>query len=1089
MKVRRLLRTAGSIAAVVLCGLAVAGADGSSFIWQETHAKRLPGGLLEWSPQPFRFEVGESVRYIDFENGDDSRDGASRETAWKHHPWDPVATNRAAAASGVHTYVFKRGVVYRGRLIADEDGQPGDPIRLTSDPTWGDGEATIHGSGDLHGGWRKLPAGQRPRNLPEPDKVWRQNIGPGRGHLDLWEARDGAITRIPLARTPNWSIENWDDTCSQWAQWKSVRGVKGEDRRFPKVQVGVDQSLAVAPDVFDEPDAHAYDGAVVWTEYAGLMGSPFAVPVEEYDPKQGAVRFGAPWSGNHKPAAGARFFVENHIRFLDAPGEFHYDDATGWLYLRLPDDRNPNDSVMELPRWGCLIDLSGRSHVQVTALTFRFQKTNQYYHRFWDIETEDPYVVRALNAGEGIRIAHNRFEHIVSAVVAVNDAEHKDTGHIVITDSVVEKADRDAFRIENLARAEILRNAIREVGSRPRRAAHGHTIQARWITELTVAGNIVERTFGSAIFLHGGKGNDKSDVPLTRYLVFQNQVSDTCLRSNDWGGIETWQGGPAYMFDNVSLNPGGYWKYLDVITNENWARQKSEWMRTYKSNRFPFMSQAMSVAGIYRRQRRNAYSARFAFPLYMDGAFKQYWFNNIAAGKSSDPESPLCGTGGLHAVAGGFLHSVFNNTFYRLGMGSARGGTYPAPDLYVANIFQDIGDLFFKHESPRAKPTKNAVHIPDADPSRGDKGSDSYTYMQAFGENLFCGTPYRFGVFERSGMMHPTIDDFRKALNRYHPLLATVGEHVDKPLLADPARGDFRPRPGSPAKSRAALVFVPWALYGVVGEWHFTHLPSEPQRIVGEHWFMTAEHVDRSMYRRLPRHDLTARGGVTGESYSFGVLEDWTASALTLDGEGQFLEFTHEDMTRDLTWEGQGGGPFPGKDRRTPDMDTNNFLIEVVLKIAPHETSGGLVRKHDEFAGYRLELDAQGRPVLAFQLDGRTAYEIVAAAALNDGLWHHLLADIDRGKGVTFYVDGKEAACETLHGSLPTADRSLSNRGDFIVGKTANGDHLHATLDFLRVARGCLADARTSIDELYSWEFSGPNRRTWHGARVSNRRP
>jgi hypothetical protein len=53
----------------------------------------------------------------------------------------------AASTRGAHTYVFKRGVVYRGSFKPGTDqGVAGNPIQLTSDPTWGTGQAQIYGS-------------------------------------------------------------------------------------------------------------------------------------------------------------------------------------------------------------------------------------------------------------------------------------------------------------------------------------------------------------------------------------------------------------------------------------------------------------------------------------------------------------------------------------------------------------------------------------------------------------------------------------------------------------------------------------------------------------------------------------------------------------------------------------------------------------------------------------------------------------------------------------------------------------------------------------------------------------------------------
>jgi len=53
-----------------------AGQNGDAkWSWQEPQAKVLPTGDLEWTPKAFQFKRGQSVRYIDFEAGDDSGDG------------------------------------------------------------------------------------------------------------------------------------------------------------------------------------------------------------------------------------------------------------------------------------------------------------------------------------------------------------------------------------------------------------------------------------------------------------------------------------------------------------------------------------------------------------------------------------------------------------------------------------------------------------------------------------------------------------------------------------------------------------------------------------------------------------------------------------------------------------------------------------------------------------------------------------------------------------------------------------------------------------------------------------------------------
>jgi hypothetical protein len=64
---------------------------------------------------------------------------------------------------------------------------------------------------------------------------------------------------------------------------------------------------------------------------------------------------------------------------------------------------------------------------------------------------------------------------------------------------------------------------------------------------------------------------------------------------------------------------------------------------------------------------------------------------------------------------------------------------------------------------------------------------------------------------------------------------------------------------------------------------------------------------------------------------------------------------------------------------------------------------------------------------------------------------------------------------------MPAEDVSLSNTGDFYVGRSALGNYFAGALDFLRVSRGTLADARTTIGELYEWQFNGPFLRDFFG--------
>ena len=57
--------------------------ESQKYSWEIAQAKVLETGDLVWAPEPFLFEKRKSVRYIDFENGDDSNDGLTKNAPWK----------------------------------------------------------------------------------------------------------------------------------------------------------------------------------------------------------------------------------------------------------------------------------------------------------------------------------------------------------------------------------------------------------------------------------------------------------------------------------------------------------------------------------------------------------------------------------------------------------------------------------------------------------------------------------------------------------------------------------------------------------------------------------------------------------------------------------------------------------------------------------------------------------------------------------------------------------------------------------------------------------------------------------------------
>ncbi len=1040
---------------IVLSALALlagsAGAQPAEFSWQRPHARVLPQGDLEWQPEPFEFRPGQTVRYIDFENGDDANPG-TRDQPWKHHPWDANAASNAAEAQGVDTYVFRRGVIYRGQLTAQESGQPDRPILLTSDPDWGEGEAMLYGSVPLTDGWQQVTPETAPASLPEPQRVWVYELGTEWFPRALYEVHDGQITRIHLARDPNWTVSNPDDVKAEWYEWKTSENVETD---------GGMRTWAMDPEHLTAEEEDAYVGGTVWTEYSGVMASPYPTRIEDYDPQRGAVLVGGPWgnTGRYRPIIHNRYYLENLPRFLDSDGEYWYDDQTGRLYVRLPEGRNPNESHVEVPRLTQVVQVRDQNHIRISGLTFRFNNGAHWYDRWWDMPEEDGNTVSILGNCDDVAVSHCLFEHVRNAIWA-NAPEGGRMDRISVTDNDVRETDYDAIvlrhggvdeqPVSNLYRVEVLRNRLYRVGLRPLRSEHGMAVTVSFPAVAHVAGNVLDRIWGAGLFVFGGKGSGQAgERALSRILIHHNKVTDPLLNTNDWGGIETWQGGPHYVFNNVSGNPGGYW-------HTNHVRKPDPAQRTHTT-------------------------ARFGFAYYLDGSFKNYLFNNIAWGKNNDLTSPLANTTPLQEIIG-FQNNIFNNSFYKFVAGSRRQAPQAGRNKYLGNIWQDMSEMYFRHANERfSEAEANA-----ADAAVAGSQEDPYDYATlAYAANVFFGDPRAFGVFEHLGVLYESLQSFRQALAGQDALADQVGWNADAQPMPNAAQHDFRLGPDSPAIDRGVKFFVPWGLYGMVGEWNF-YRTDDPSTVVDEHWYLTALYRGRGDYRHAPRYDLSAQN-VTAESYTDGVLEDWTAGALTLNGQDQFLVLADETLKTDVSMgQGERATHVPGPDRKTVDMGTNNFLIEVHFKT--DADSGTIVSKSDGQTGYVLDLDA-GRPRLTVLAGGERAAR-TASTAINDGQWHHVIAEVDRAgeQGITLYVDGQVANGDAT-GQLPPAEASLSNTADFLVGRGADeGSFFAGTLEFLRVARGTLTDAATTIEELYAWQFDGPFLRDFTGAEPTGER-
>jgi len=1027
------------------------------YSWEQQHAKTDTKGGLAWTPRPFVFQPGPSVRYIDFAEGRDDNDGKTKGTAWKHHPWDGAATGRAVSCSGIHTYVFKRGVYYRGTLTARESGQPGNPIRLTSDSSWGKGEAVVCGSARITGGWKQ---GAEHPEIPDRESVWYTDL-----HFaprNVWMTRGEEITRIPLARMPNWKVSDPEDVKKEWWFWDNPGHpyfhltMHSDDGRR-ELAMGRDTKHITGPKAL-------YMGAVLWAEFGWVDGTPYPSYVQGFDAEQNALGFEG-YLGSPKSRVICRYhryYLEDKPHYLDDPdGEFWFEKrgSGGRLHVILPGGQDPNTAVIEAAKDSTLIELAGTEHITLSGLSFMFTNVAwdlteipwQYSRQFRLKRHLYPACVRVWGSGRQITVGNCRFRHVNNGVlmksvapgdrldgIVVKDCEFRETDHHGLTiEEGLLWGDTLPSRAGHLFDVKILRNYCFRTGLRSPRVGAGNAINVDNAETLEVAGNVVQRAWHAGINVRGAKisGNVR-DCPLSRILVYQNKVTDSIRTGDDCGNIETWQGGPAYVFNNVSGNPGGY---------------------RYSSYAF---DQGKNQPG----------GARFGMAYYLDGSFKNYFFNNIGWGLSKDIRDRTGATAMFQEIIS-YQNMFFNNTAYQFVKGSRRQAPHAGRDKFMGNIFDGIGDWVFWHTTP--------AKTPEEGDQRDAAGTDRQYALEtnAFTGNVFHDVTGKYAALKSSGRWHRTLAEARRVLEQVGAIESGPGVQSSRPPMKDPARRDFSLVEGSAAIDRGVKAFVPWPTYANVGQWDFYPAGNDPTRLIDEHWYMTPYYYVRDTYYQNPRFPLTGVN-ITKDNYVDGPLEDWTKGACTFNGKDQYAFCSNAGLNRSLTipikfrWDKSGqqeNRRVTGKDFKSPQVYDSNFLIEAYFKTEPGHANGILCRKISG-AGYSLVVNSSGGITFAVSGGGGSA-RVRSTVAINDGNWHHVIAECDRdSQTLVLYIDGKK------NHETPGIDgsESLANASDLYVGGTPEGGCFHGTFEFLRISLGTLEDAKTDIDELYAWQFDGP---------------
>ena len=965
--------------------------------WSKPQSKVLPTGDLQWQPNPFTYKAGANVRYIDFDGGKDSNDGLTQATAFKHHPWDKNAASRAKICTGPNTYVFKRGVIYRGILNGAESGTVTDTLKLTSDPNWGTGDAMIYGSQKITIGWTKCDATSAPK-IPNPDKIWYINLSTTYPSSKMVaEVVGDNVTKLELARIPNQNVTDSLIPLKNWWKWT---GVTGNSTNTTSSSVG---SLEDTNNL-TQTDPTYWVGGTVWSQWQGTMGTVWNQPISSYDPTTHSIVTPLIYAG-----VGKRYFIENLPQLLDTINEYWFDKSgtfPGRLYVRLSGDRDPNTTTLEFAMSEKLISLTNPSYLSISGLKFGFNTYDKYNNV--DAGAKDiAAIINLTGYSHHVEIKNCKFYYVNSAIAVDNTTDaYTNVNNITVSDNDIRHVSSQAIAFSNgggkfMESIRILRNNLYECGTRQlSRWYSAIPAIATYLKSGEIAGNFIKYSWGSGIYATWGKtsGDVNTTTPFIKGFVHHNRVENSILATSDWGGIECWQGGPVYYYNNYSKNAHGWTGNTDNQEFNPWG-----------------------------------------FPYYFDGAFKAYAFNNIAVSPYNSLTDPSKRNRSGYQFVLGMFDILANNTSHNFFMGLVsqdNEGGLPYYNTFVGNAFNDVSLTFVNQNRIPTDRLKN----------------DSYANNVLFGKV----TSY----YDYSGGYCNTFDSFQKLLSDNKAHASQLGWEASHSLLPNASSNDFIPSATSEVVDKGVKVFVPMSLAAVTGEWSFTKHAADSSMIMGENLYMTTEYGKRGEYDKILKNDMKAFN-LSNSSFVKGDLEDWTLGALKFDGVKTYCSVADNSPQQALTC-------------NNLNMTTNNFIIETYLKTEIGHSNSTVVSKSNEAAnGYALALNNEGKVEFRLYIGGSLSYSITSSSIVNEGAWHHILAEVVRRKGVNIYVDGKLANGVST-GSLPDKMISLTNSSDFLVGKNTAGNYFAGTIDFLRISKGSLEEAYTTIDELYKWGFNGP---------------
>ncbi|MCC6938766.1 MAG: T9SS type A sorting domain-containing protein [Flavobacteriales bacterium] len=258
--------------------------------------------------------TSQAATYYVSNSGNDTNNGTSQATAWQ-------TIGRVNQISGSlqpgDKVLFQRGGLFRGKLTISSSGTAANKI-----------EVGAYGSGD-------------------------QPVISGSIAVANWTVQSGNIWRAPV---------------SQAVKQVYVNGQLMEIARYPNTGwLRVDQGTTTTL-----TDAAITQPTGTWNGATAVIRTTQWSYDTAFVTAQNGSTLTHTSTGNNLGALSWGYFLRNKLSMLDAPNEWFYDGAAGYLYLQCPGNVNPNNLLVEAAVLDNAIYVSyQRQHIKISEIAMR----------------------------------------------------------------------------------------------------------------------------------------------------------------------------------------------------------------------------------------------------------------------------------------------------------------------------------------------------------------------------------------------------------------------------------------------------------------------------------------------------------------------------------------------------------------------------------------------------------------------------------------------------------------------------------------------------------------------------------------------